>query len=111
MVKIQSIHTMTLRPGISDAQFEEFFRTRIATLPMPEGWHATLAKVDRGDGLGQYAIIYEIESLAARARYYPESGKPSEEAEQLFALQGDAWERLGELTTTPAGFTDYVRVE
>jgi hypothetical protein len=110
MPKIVSIHRYTLRPGVAGTALEAFFQTVMVPMPMPEGWNMTLLKCDRGEFTGQYAIIWEIESLAARAHYYPESGEASAETEALFALQGDIWQRLA-LLADGGSFSDYVVVE
>jgi hypothetical protein len=110
MPKIVSIHRHTLRPGVEGKALEDFFHAVMVPMPMAEGWTMSLLKCDRGEYAGQYAIIYEIESLEARARYFPESGQASAETEELFPLQGDIWQRLAQLAEG-GPFCDYVVVE
>jgi hypothetical protein len=58
-------------------------------------------------------LLFEIESLAARDRYAPDSG-PSAELVELIRQAAPFWERWRELATSPAEdtvFTDYVVVQ
>ena len=74
---------------------------------------STLLKGERGERKGKYMLLVEIESLAARDRYAPDSG-PSAEMEELNRQAAPFWERWRELATVPGDdtvFTDYVVIQ
>ena len=110
MAKVYGIHEIELRPGADPAAFEQLFADG-ANLPGPEGWTFSLLKGERGERKGKYLMLVEIESLAARDRYHPDSG-PTAEAQALAARAADIWARWQQLATVPDGkddvFTDYV---
>lgn len=108
MAKVFGIHTLELLPGVKGEDFEKFFLEAFAPLPQLEGWTSTLVKGDRGAGTGKYLVIYEIESVAARDRYFPSPDQPSEEAQRAMASQSAEWEKLATLATS--SFSDYVVV-
>src|SRR5262245_32777538 len=82
MAKVFGIHEIELRPGVKEEDFERFIAEEAMHLPPFQGWTFSFAKADRGVRTGKYAVIFEIESVAARNRYAPESDTGSEEAQQ-----------------------------
>jgi hypothetical protein len=76
------------------------------------GWKTHLLKGDRGARAGKYLVLFEIESLEARDRYFPRPGEESEEFTRFFEQHPDAaaaleklhWGRSADITT------DYVAV-
>jgi hypothetical protein len=80
--KLISIHELEV-PEDRQAEMEQFFRDEIASLHLFEGWHFSLLKGERGKRVGQYAVMIEIDSVAAGNRYYPQEGVASEEAIQV----------------------------
>ena len=112
MAKVYGIHEIELRPGADPAAFEQLFAEG-AGLPGPEGWKAFLLKGERGARKGKYTMLVEIDSLAARDRYMPDSG-PTAEAQELDQQVGDFWARWQQFTVIPGEgdiFTDYVTIE
>lgn len=113
MAKVYGIHEIELRPGADPAALEQLFAAG-ASLPSPEGWTFYLLKGERGERKGKYLVMVEIESLAARDRYQPDSG-PTAEAQALDAHAADVWARWQQLATVPDGqddvFTDYVVIQ
>lgn len=113
MAKVYGIHEIELRPGADPAALEQLFAFG-ASLPGAEGWKPYLLKGERGERKGKYLVMVEIESLAARDRYEPDSG-PTAEAQALEAGAADFWTRWQQLATLPGGqddvFTDYVVIQ
>ena len=112
MPKVYGIHEIELRPGADPAAFERLCAEGARMVGF-EGWKPILLKGERGARKGKYLMIVEIESLAARDRYSPDSG-PTAEAEALDAQTGDFWARWQQFAVVPGEgdiFTDYVVVD
>jgi hypothetical protein len=111
MARILGIHRLTLNPGVSPEAFERFLGEEWKAPSIFPGWQFSVARADRGEGAGQYAAIIEIESVAARDRYAPASGQPSEEDRQAggAALRKEA-EQWARYASSPGGppYTDWV---
>ena len=114
MTKVFALHEVELRPGVSAEQFESFFATQIGAEPIYPGWWAQLLKADRGQRAGKYLVMFEIESVAVRDRYFPAPGERSKEAQQFtqhhpkIAAMFEKWSSLA----SPPGeiYTDYILV-
>jgi hypothetical protein len=114
MPKVFAMHEVELLPGVSPEAFETFFATEIGSAPVYPGWWAQLLKADRGQRAGKYLVIFEMESLEVRNRYFPAAGERSEEALQFtqqhpeIAAIFEKWNTLA----TPAGevYSDYIVV-
>ena len=115
MAKVLGIHTITLRPDVSEADFERYILEEyLSSLPHFPGWKGQLLKGDRGERAGQYILVFEIDSVETRNQYYPAQGQMSEEAQAF--VQGlsseakailDKWNTyLGENDI----HTDYIEV-
>jgi hypothetical protein len=112
MAKVYGIHEIELRPGADPIAFEQLVATA-ADLEGFEGWTPYLLKGERGERKGKYMMLIEIDSLAARDRYAPDSG-PSAEAQERDRRAADFWARWKQLATVPGEddvFTDYVVVQ
>jgi hypothetical protein len=111
MTKILAFHEIELRPGVSDEEFETFFATEIGSSPIYPGWWAQLLKADRGKRAGKYLVIFEIESLEARDRYFPTAGEQSKEAGEFTDQHPEItamFARWRSLATPPGEvYTDY----
>ena len=115
MTKVFALHEVELRPGVSAEEFETFFATQIGSEPIYPGWWAQLLKADRGQRAGKYLIMFEIESVEVRNRYFPTAGERSEEARQFtqqhpeIAAMFEKWSSLA----SPPGevYTDYIVVD
>lgn len=122
MGKVLGIHRIVLHPNADPTEFEQFFASEIGTMPMYQGWHASLLKTDRGEGVGQYALLIEIDSVDARDRIAPGDNTLSEEAEQYESQlsaddrgRSDAfWAKWATFTESMPGenttYTDYIVV-
>lgn len=121
MAKIYGMHPIRLHPGVDGAEFERFFTEEFAPAAaaepgaVPGGWKAHLLKGERGDRVGQYMMLVEIESEEARGDVHDqtpeeiaaEEANASEEWRSVMAK----WRTftpnwLGENTV----YTDYVVV-
>ena len=114
MTKVFALHEVELRPGVSAEEFETFFATEIGSSPIYPGWWAQLLRADRGARAGKYLVIFEIESVGLRDRYFPTPGERSEEAQQFthqhpeIAAMFEKWSTLA----SPPGevYSDYIVV-
>ena len=112
MAKVYGLHEIELRPGADPAAFEQLVASA-AELENFEGWTPYLLKGERGERKGKYMLLVEIESLAARDRYAPDSGSTAE-MEELSRQAAPFWERWRALATVPGEdtvFTDYVVIQ
>ena len=84
MAKVLGMHTVALKPGVNEQEFEEFFRTEVLPLyrKVP-GQTAYLLKGDRGERAGKYLLVIELESAERRDQIYPAEGTIAEEVLQL----------------------------
>ena len=114
MTKVFALHEIELRPGVSAEEFETFFTTEIGFEPIYPGWWAQLLKANRGERVGKYLVMFEIESLAVRDRYFPSAGERSEEAQQFTQQHPEIaalFEKWSTLATLPGEiYTDYILV-
>ncbi len=79
MPKVFGLHEIELRPEVDPAEYEQYFAEEVASQPMLPGWTVRLLKGDRGPRAGKLLVLFEIESVEARDRYFPDEGKESEE--------------------------------
>ena len=115
MAKVFGIHRLELKPGVNAAEFEQVVAGEFNTLPQGvPGWQASIVKGDRGNEVGQYLLIFEIESVQARDKAIPGDGTLSPEAQQAMAQAAPVFDKLNGYLTHKLGeetpFTDYVAV-
>ena len=110
MAKVFSIHSLDLRPGVQEAEFERFVREKLLSLVDFPGEKLSVLKGDRGERAGKYAILVEIDSVETRDRYYPGDGL-SAEAQALVAQQ-ENWQKIADEfgTYITDSITDYVQL-
>jgi hypothetical protein len=77
--KIFGLHEVELRAGADPGEYERFLAEEMAPLPMLPGWRAHLLRGERGEREGRFAVLYEVESIEGRDRYFPAAEQPSEE--------------------------------
>jgi hypothetical protein len=111
MAGVLGVHTLELQEGVQAADFEKFvIEEYFPALPVSriDGVTMSLLKGERGDRAGKYLLIFEIDNLVLRDRYFPGHNRPSEEAAVLIAplrsLAG-RWSRF-----VSASKTDYVEL-
>jgi hypothetical protein len=117
MARLVCIHEIELTDEADAVEFERLFAEAATQIPKPEpaGWKTRLLRGDRGERAGRYAILYEIESVEARDRYFPADGQVSEDFNRFQAEHPAAakiWQRLQGLVTVTVGdvYTDYLVV-
>ena len=113
MPKVYGLHTIELHPGVKAEDFEKFITEEVYPIyKKVEGWEIHLLKGDRGNRTGKYMIMFEIDSVEARARYMPSANEASEEGRKLRESPEvvAALEKWATLATRPGNFTDYVVV-
>ena len=120
MGKVFGIHKIVLNPGVDEKEFEKFMAEAMPQTVWFEGWKVHFCKGDRGEGIGEYVLLYELESVEARNRYSPAPNTNSEEAEgfseSLTEEQRKASQTIGEKFATfssadlNAIYTDWVSI-
>jgi len=114
MTKVISIHEIELHPGVTTEEFERFLTAEYlpGVAPMPPGCSVTYLKGDRAERAGKFAVLFEVESVEMRDRFFPSSGEPSAELQYWRGRRTAAQEALEEKMHTFAAeigeiFTDY----
>jgi len=112
MPKVFGLHEVDeLPPGMTPEEYEQGFAKEIPSLPEYEGWKTYLLKADRGDRAGKFLILFEIESVEARDRYYPRPGEQSEEVRRFDEQHQEAaavWDKYTGFMSKTHGATDYL---
>jgi hypothetical protein len=110
MGKVYGLHRLELRPGANVEAFERFVRETLPQLPPLPGWRFALLKGERGEQVGAYLFLVEIDSLAERDRVSLPSGLTEEgnqwidKARPLLEQWRQYTQRVPGLDTT---FTDF----
>jgi hypothetical protein len=112
MPRVISIHEFELKPGVTEAEFEDAVRAFILVDQSEGGGGAltSLIKSDRGTRRGQYGLLIEFESVEARDSWFTDDG-PTEKANQFFARHPEwmpAWEHIQSLAVEPHPWSDYL---
>ena len=66
MAKVYGVIPVALRPGVKGEDFASFWLKEYAPLGQRVGWQSHLLKGDRGERVGQYAVIWEMPSVESR---------------------------------------------
>lgn len=100
--------------GITPAQFETFVCPKGIYIPCYPGWRWTLLRGLRGERLGQYLMLFEIESTEHRNHYQSSNSNKTELANQFWQQQPQEthgilakWQRYGTFSEIPTNYTDY----
>jgi hypothetical protein len=83
MAKIYGVHTISLRLGASAEEFERFVNEEVNGMSMYDGWKLMVLKGDRGDRVGRFLVLFEIDDVASRDRYAPADGSTTPETERF----------------------------
>ena len=115
MGRIYGLHSLELRPGVSGEEFERFLTSDAGRLPPIPGWRIALLKGERGDQVGQYLALVEVDSIEARNRVSPNGGMDdTAEGREWLAVAGPILEKLLDyvvhLPGQDAPYTDYQEV-
>ena len=115
MGKIYGLHTLELRPGVSGEDFERFVAGNSEHWPSLPGWRIALLKGERGDQVGQYLALVEVDSIEARNRVSPRGGlDDTAEGREWVAAVGPLlrqWlEYVAHIPGLDAPYTDYHEV-
>jgi hypothetical protein len=112
MAKVYGLHTIQLKPGVDAAEFERFcIEEALPAYNRIPGNVSHLIKGDRGEQVGQYLVLHEVESVERRDALFP-GGELSEEVQRLIAETAAVWEKLDTfvVASSQPHFTDYVEV-
>jgi hypothetical protein len=111
MPKVFGLREVELRPGMEPDEYVRFFADEIASLPELPGWKTHLLKADRGAREGKLLILFEMDSVEARDRYFPRPNEESAEWKRYLEQHPEvaaAWEKSG--ISEDDIWTDYVVV-
>jgi hypothetical protein len=113
MPRVFGLHEVELPEGMATEEYVQRFGRELASLPNYPGWKTYLLRGDRGDRAGKLLLLFEVESVEARDRYFPRPDEESEEARRFDEQHRDAsavWEKYGAFLLKPHSWTDYVVV-
>lgn len=83
MAKLFSVVPLELQPGVTGEDFVKFWLDEYAPLGQRLGWESHVLKADRGERVGQYAVIWEMPSVDSRDRIVQADGQLTEEGQRL----------------------------
>ncbi len=112
MAKVFGIHHLELKDDANAAEFERMVSDELNALPRPPGWQFSIVKGERGENIGKYVLIFEIESLEVRNRDSPGDAY-APEFQKWLDRNAPTFDKLSSYLTTPLAsgvFTDYVTV-
>ena len=112
--KVLGIHHYSLTEGVEAAKFEEFIREDwLPTVNVVPGIHLMVMKGERGAKVGNYLLVFEIDSLYVRDYYFPRPGEQSEAARAAQGKCGErceqVWNKLDSMVER-SEYTDYVQL-
>jgi hypothetical protein len=115
MGRIYGLHSLELRPGVTGADFERFLTGNLEQLPTLPGWRVAVLRGERGEHVGQYLVLVEVDSIQARDRVSPNGGfDDTDEGREWLAVAGpviEQWlEYVVHLPGLDAPYTDYHEV-
>lgn len=99
--------------GVTPIQFETFVREKGVHIPTYPGWHWTLLRGLRGERMGQYLMLYEIDSAKQRDRYVTSTGQKTDLAQAFWREHARSlstlseWYNLATFSQLPTLYTDY----
>jgi len=110
MPKVFGMHEVVLPPGVTPDEYAQLFDKGSASAATLPGWKTYLLKGDRGEGADKLLLLFEVESVEARDRYFPRPEETSEELRQFDEQHpaGPEWEKLTGFLSQPHSWTDYV---
>ena len=76
------IEPVTLRPGVTEADFERFVTEQYYAMTRLSGEEGYLLKGDRGDRAGKYMLLIAYDSVEVRNRRSTSGGELSREMRQ-----------------------------
>ncbi len=108
--RVLGIHHVTLKPAIDVKAFEACIAKQNAAFKdVLPGLQLYIMKGDRGEQAGQYIVVYELDSTARRAEYWPAvGGGPSPKAQEALSKVPDM--KCGDYMdgNAPDRYTDFV---
>ena len=116
MAKVLGMHTVELKPGVNEKEFEEFVASDVLPIyRQVPGQTVDLLKGDRGERAGKYLVIIEIESPERRDGIYPAVGDGwgvSEDVQKMLEGLDPIWDKLMTFVVEfpDPNFTDYVKL-
>ncbi len=115
MAKVFGIHHLELKDDANVAEFERIVSDEFNALPQLAGWERSIVKGERGENIGKYVLIFEVDSLETRNRDHPGGGTFSPELQKWYDTSLPMLDKLSSYLTRPlfrgSVFTDYVVVD
>jgi hypothetical protein len=116
MAKVFGLHEIELRPGVRSEDFEKFVIEEVSRGPLLPGWEVMLLRGNRGERDGKYLLMFVIESVETRDRFFPGPDQVSEENQRFieshpeFERMMEKWRKLASAPGEDEVVTDYVVV-
>ena len=110
MQRVIGIHEFELKPGVTEAEFEDAVRAFILVDRSEGDTYTSLIKSDRGTRRGQYGLLIEFESVEARDSWFTDDG-PTDFFNQFIARHPEwttTWEHIQSLAIEPHPWSDYL---
>jgi len=110
MPRVIGIHEFELKPGVTEAEFEDAVRAFILVDRSEGDTITSLIKSDRGTRRGQYGLLIEFESVEARDSWATDDGF-TDKFNQFTARHPEwmpAWEHIQSLVVQPNPWSDYL---
>ena len=109
---IIGVHHMTisLNPDVTMNQFLDVFKNE--WIPEAEkqldGWKAFIVKGNKGEHKNEYGLVWYIESVEDRDKYYDDEGNLNEAGKVGIEKMREVDEKLEKLGTWSSKYTDWV---
>jgi hypothetical protein len=110
MPRVIGIHEFELKPGVTEAEFEDAVRAFILVDRSEGDTNISLIKSDRGTRRGQYGLLFEFESVEERDSWATDDGF-TDKFNQFVARHPEwtpAWEHIQSLVVQPNPWSDYL---
>jgi hypothetical protein len=114
--RVLGLHHLSLKDGVTPEDFERFVAEEWSPVfsGLFPGIRIMVAKGDRGAGVGDYLLVYDIQSMYVRKWYWPVAGGEGTEAatalrETCGNACSDAIDKFYSMAEN-TGYTDYVEL-
>jgi hypothetical protein len=113
MSKVYGLHEIELRPGVRSEDFEKFVIEEVSLAPSFPGWETIVLRGNRGERDGKYMLMFVIDNVESRDRFYPGPGQASGEVQKFmdsrpeFGQMVEKWKMYATFPDEETNPTDY----
>jgi hypothetical protein len=113
--RMLGIHSYNLKDGVTPAEFEKFIVEEFNPVMrgLFPGIEVKFMKGEKGPKVGNYILVYDIQSQFVRNFYWPQQGGKTDASNKITDSCGEkcdkVWTRFQELVER-AGWADYIEV-